>query len=379
MRSQLFPAEFVLPGHPDKLADAVADALVAEAGRRERRALVGLEVAVHRRSVFITGRIACSGATDIDIDGIARQVYASAGFGSPVDPALPAGDRWTPLPETLTVATDLCLGPLLDGEEEGRAFSDDQSIVTGYAVDSPGTNDLPAEHWLAGRLARALERLRSERPDLLLGPDGKVIIVLERQGPASRLRSFSTSLQQAPAGDPVELRRSVRGALEAVLSEAAEAIPGLEPDLPDIEVNGAGNFVFGGPDGDNGLSGKKLVIDAYGPRVPIGGGALSGKDLYKPDRAGAIIARRLARLVVRTGAAPECTATLAVFPGDERFRVVSLRGAGGEPLDPARWEPFIDLSLAGAGDRWTGAADLVDVARYGHFLPGRPWETFQPA
>jgi S-adenosylmethionine synthetase len=98
-------------------------------------------------------------------------------------------------------------------------------------------------------------------------------------------------------------------------------------------VNGAGNFEVGGPEGDNGLSGKKLVVDAYGPRVPIGGGALSGKDFFKADRAGAVLARRLAKAVVMSGAAPECSATLAITPGDRDFRIVSLVGASAS-LDP---------------------------------------------
>ena len=120
--------------------------------------------------------------------------------------------------------------------------------------------------------------------------------------------------------------------------------------LPEsFHVNGAGNFEVGGPEGDNGLSGKKLVVDAYGPRVPIGGGALSGKDFFKPDRAGAILARRLAKAVVMSGAAPECTATLAIAPGDREFRIVSLAGAGAA-LDPRRWAGLIDLSLGKAGE-----------------------------
>src|SRR5947208_16780547 len=108
------------------------------------------------------------------------------------------------------------------------------------------------------------------------------------------------------------------------LQTADDAIPGFDTRVPDeVKVNGAGNFEVGGPEGDNGLSGKKLVVDAYGPRVPIGGGALSGKNFYKADRAGGLLARRLAKLVVLTGAARECVATLAFLPGAEQARVIS--------------------------------------------------------
>jgi S-adenosylmethionine synthetase len=148
-------AEYVLSGHPDKLCDAIADALVEEAARREQRALCGVEVAVHRSAVFITGRIACEGAETIEIEEIVRSVYASAGYD----------DTWRPRPAELKVETDLCLGPLRDGEAQFRGVSDDQSIVTGYAIDLPATNCLPLEHWLAWRLSGALERLRTSRPD----------------------------------------------------------------------------------------------------------------------------------------------------------------------------------------------------------------------
>jgi S-adenosylmethionine synthetase len=367
MGTTLRAAEFVLPGHPDKLCDAIADALVQEASRRERRALVGVEVAVHRASLFLTGRIAGEGAETIDLRALVRDVLASAGYGA----------TWHPVPDEVTVQTDLCLGPLDDGEADFRRVSDDQTIVTGYAIDLPGTNYLPPEHWLAARLGLGLERLRIEAPDLRLGPDGKVAVLLEEaDGRALRLAALCTSLQQ-PIGEPcVELHRAVLDVLREELAVAVRAIPGFTPTLPDeVVVNGAGDFSVGGPEGDNGLSGKKLVVDAYGPRVPIGGGALSGKDFYKADRAGALIARRLAKSVVVTGLAHACTTTLAFFPGATEARVLRLEDEAGRVLDPSRWAGLLDLSLAGVGDRYTGAVDLVSIARRGHFTnPTAPWE-----
>jgi S-adenosylmethionine synthetase len=358
-------AEWVLPGHPDKLCDAIADALVQEAGRRERRALVGVEVAVHRASVFVTGRIACHDAESIDVGDVVRNVFASAGYG---------GD-WPPAPEQLDVHVDLCVGPLDEEEAEFRRVSDDQAIATGYACDLPGTNYLPVEQWLAARLALGLQKVRGV-PDLCLGPDGKVLALVEEEGDSIHLACASVSLQQALGGPPVALHRAVNEAIRDELTAASQAIPGFVPALADdIVVNGAGDFAVGGPQGDNGLSGKKLVVDAYGPRVPIGGGALSGKDLYKADRAGAILARRLAKAIVLIGAACECYATLAFIPGSDRARIVRLDDETGQALDSERWERLLDLTLAGVGDRFTNAADLVRIARYGHFLdPLLPWE-----
>jgi S-adenosylmethionine synthetase len=363
MTSQLYPAESIFPGHPDKICDAIADSLVAEAVRRQSRALCGLEVAVHRGSVFLTGRIACRDAETIPIDSIVRDCFRTAGYDS----------EWGPVPEDIKIVTDLCLGPLSDSESNYRKFSDDQSIVTGYAIESPGTNYLPPEHWLACRLSARLRVLRELHPDLRLGPDGKVVIVWDAA--AKALSQVSVSLQQSIGADEIGLHRAVRQAITAELRECAPSIPGLDPQPPEIiHVNGAGNFEVGGTEGDNGLSGKKLVVDAYGPRVPIGGGALSGKDFYKADRAGAILARRLAKTVVQTGIASECLATLAIFPGDPDFRLLSLKTPGAE-LDPARWAGLFDLSLESAGNRYATTSDLAALARFGHFIhPEHPWE-----
>ncbi len=362
-------AEYLLPGHPDKLCDAIADALVEEAGRRERRALCGVEVAVHRSSVFVTGRVACKDAKDIDVEGAARSVYVSAGYGA----------SWKPEPAKLRVGLDLCLEELKEGEAEFRRLADDQSIVTGYAVDIPGTNYLPPQHWLAWHLSLGLANLRVERPELKLGPDGKLIVEYEEDVDSSRVTAFSASVQQAIRGPEIELNRAVRALLTQELLAAAGRIPGFDSTVPErISVNGAGNFAVGGTEGDNGLSGKKLVADAYGPRVPIGGGALSGKDFYKVDRAGAVIARRLAKAIVQTGVAQNCTAILSIFPGDEAFSIISLINQSGEQLDAARWGTMLDLSLAGAGRRYSGRRNLVELARHGHFTdPKHPWEALK--
>jgi S-adenosylmethionine synthetase len=364
MSPHFHPAEAVFPGHPDKLCDAIADALVQEASRREKRARCAVEVAVHRERVLVTGRIACSGAETIDIPDVVRSVYASAGYG---------GD-WFPAPEQLHVAAEVRLEPLKEGQEASRHVAADQSIATGYAIDLPGCAYLPPEHWLAWRLGQNLQRLREGEPSLRLGPAGKVLVVLEEGDESYRLSAVSVTLQQARDGPEVELHQAVRSAVQEEIQESVWRLPGFSPLMPEeIHVNGAGTF--GEAEGDTGLTGKQRVVDAYGPHVPLGGGALSGKDFYHPDRAGALLARRLAKAVVLTGAASACTATLAFFPGQEGAPVLSLRNEAGLLLDAQRWSALLDLSLAGTGDRWTNQTDLVEVARQGHFTsPQRPWE-----
>ncbi len=368
MTSRLYPAEFVFPGHPDKLCDAIADTLVQEAGKRERRALVGVEVAVHRNRVFVTGRIACKDANTIDVEKAVRGVYRSAGYG----------DGWYPSAEELGIEADLCLGPLLDGEAEFRELSDDQAICIGYANNIAETNHLPVEHWLAGRLAKRLHALRGEIPALALGPDGKVLVLVREEGASRLLEAFSCSLQQRAKADDVALHRAVRLALGEELRQLAAKLPGFSAALPEqLTVNGAGAFELGGPEGDNGLSGKKLVMDAYGPRVPIGGGAWSGKDFFKADRAGGMHARRLAKLVVKLGLAAEAIVTLHFFPGDREARVLSIDTPPGQGVCAPQVSSCVELTLARSGETFR-VDELVEVARWGHFAQAAcPWERLE--
>ena len=390
MSKQLYSAEFIFPGHPDKLSDAIADALVCEAHQREARALVGVEVAVHRDHVYVTGRIGCIDAHTIDLQQLVREVYESAGYN----------DNWYPSPAQVKVVSNLCLGPLEEGESEFRALADDQAVCIGYANDLVPTNHLPVEQWLVSRLAKRLYALRLDAPELGLGPDGKVLIAMsevvgqraselvnrtaleiEPAAEATDQRSWalehlSCSLQQKVASDEIALHRAVRLAVKEELALAAALLPGLSAALPQhLTVNGAGAFEVGGPEGDNGLSGKKLVVDAYGPRVPIGGGAWSGKDFYKADRAGGMHARRLAKMIVQLGLATEAQVVLGWFPGDQQARVLRATGAGGVPLQVEHLVKNFDLSLNKSGDYFS-RKDLTDIARWGHFSDETlPWET----
>lgn len=374
MTYRLYPAEFVFPGHPDKLSDAIADALVEEAWKRDPRSLVGVEVAVHRDHVYITGRVACPDAQSIDVPALVRRVYETAGYD----------EQWYPAHSQVQVVSNLCLGPLEEGEAEFRELSDDQAICTGYANALEATNHLPVEHWIVGRVARRMHRLRAELPDLNLGPDGKVLVLVEeRRDEQERptawwVRGFSCSLQQSAHSDEVALHRAVRMALQEVLEAAAKCLPGFAPDLPEqLTVNGAGDFEVGGPEGDNGLSGKKLVVDAYGPRVPIGGGAWSGKDFFKADRAGGMHARRVAKAVVRLGLAQEATVTLGWFPGDRSARLLSVLNEQNKALPLSQIERLFDLSLKRSGEQF-GQLGLSELARWGHFMDEHaPWERIE--
>ena len=171
--------------------------------------------------------------------------------------------------------------------------------------------------------------------------------------------------------DPaVGLHRAVRVAVEEELRRAAQELSGLSPELPEhLVVNGAGDFEVGGPEGDNGLSGKKLVIDAYGPRVPIGGGAWSGKDFFKADRAGGLHARRVAKAIVQLGLARQVRVVLGWFPGDREARVLRIETDDGRRLDAGRLGRTFDLSLRRSGTGGRGKAKRERVPDPASRLP----------
>ncbi len=354
-------AEFPLPGHPDKLADTIADQLVQEARRRDPRARVGIAVALHRKTVFIDGRIACPGAGRINLRRAVERVLVADG----------ARARSRAARTKLNLITDLRRERLTDVERASRDSADDQSIVTGYACSLPGTGGVPVEHAFARSFAKRLHDGRVTRQHAL-GPDGKVIVYIEEcdAGRRFRVTDVSVSIQHQRSWDPVAARRAIAAALRATIDEFALHVPGFDGSAePTLAVNGVADFVLAGSHGDNGLTGKKLVSDFYGPRVPIGGGALSGKDFFSVDRAGALIARAVAVAAVQRLGSRECTVTMAISPGDREFRIVRVEAENHIAVDTARLRELVDLRLASTED-WPERAcltDFSDLARWGHF------------
>ena len=270
-------AEYVSPGHPDRLADAIAESIVSTAVRQKADALVGVEVAVHTDCVFVDGRIA-AGSQPVDIEKIVRDVYRAAGYSG----------SWNPDPEKIRVTTELCEEVLPAEESDIRPFSDDQNIVIGYACGDDRTNYLPAAYWISVELGRGLfARLRSDANlSMTFGPDFKILSSLSVAPGATSVEwdRLILSVQHLPRLSYERQHRIPLPILKQVLGELEnEGLQGVASSFARnrMVLNGAGEFAIGGPVGDNGLSGKKLVIDHYGPGVPIGGGALCGKDPRK--------------------------------------------------------------------------------------------------
>jgi len=200
-------AEAVCAGHPDRLCDEIAQRIVDAACARDRDALVGIEVAVHRRMVLVDGRIAAgegpaSALHPADVVGIVRRVFRDAGYGHT------ESGCYAPDPDLLDISLDICFGPLEPEERAVRDVSDDQSICVGYACEGQRAGYRPIEQALANEFASALETLRTTRPELKLGPDGKVLIVIRERA----LVGVSISVHHSPRVEWIALTSSVRAA-----------------------------------------------------------------------------------------------------------------------------------------------------------------------
>jgi S-adenosylmethionine synthetase len=278
----------------------------------------------------------------------------------------------------LEVLSNLELGPLTDEESAIRGFSDDQNIVVGHASGSEETGWLPPAVFAARRLREALGSMRETFKEVC-GPDGKVLVRILAESGTYRLDILNVSLQHAPEIGYEALHRILLPALEAEVKALDLALPGIggswNPDR--FRLNGGGDFTCGGPRGDNGLSGKKLVVDHYGPGVPIGGGALCGKDPHKVDRAGALRARELAVRIVRDTDAKEATVRLGFLPGmrEPAFLEAQVDGVWNDSEGIARLVAVPDLSIEGTVlDLGISRSRWSKVVRAGYFGRGLKWE-----
>lgn len=371
--SGLLFAEDVTTGHPDRLADLVAEHLVERITAEDPFASIGIEVAVHRSLVLVTGYLAVGGLLPraLRLDG-GRDEWLQEQVEWAVERA-GYGGRW-PLP--VTVSSDLVVEERTHEITDGQGYSCDQDVVVGYATPDDALGNLPLEV-VAARAARArLCEVQLERSDLV-GPDGKVLVVL-RPGPTgAEVEALNISVVHTAETSYEDLYRVVGPAV----ADALRTVPGLQvPDAVDpswCTINGAGAFLLPGPQGDGGLSGKKLVVDLYGPRVPIGGGALCGKDAYKADRCGPLRSRQLAVRLSRT-TGTEATVWAGWFPGQERAQFIWARLGDGRELDAAAIDRLVglpDLSIKGT------AAELEllrqpwsSVVQRGYVGAGHPWD-----
>lgn len=285
-------SEAVLNGHPDKFCDLLADRVVMAAMEVDPDAFVQIEVSAWSDTIWFNGVAMTRGDFRPDLKAIVRDLGYEIGLlpGTVFD-----ADRYT----------------VRDGISYHRGDSrkwthqvNDQSIVIGYAGYDHLTRYLPPEHFAVWYFRmRLVQALCTDGPLAGAGPDGKVLLVMREYPGEWQLRTLLVTLQQDPSMDFRDHTARCREFLQTVWDEMRRADKRWQGEWNDIEVlvNPNGPLLNGGSDGDNGQTGRKLVMDFYGPRVPIGGGALYGKYPTNIDRAGAKSARELALVLCARG------------------------------------------------------------------------------
>lgn len=297
-------SEAVLPGHPDKFCDLVADAIVQEATRVDREAYGQVEVAVWSDELWISGGVATRTPFEKPLAQIVTEAGQSIGLTS---------SNWIDA-SRYRIHSTLCIetrDPI-----PWSHHVNDQSIVVGWAGYDAKVGYLPPEHFLALYLRDALfssclgGRLAGH------GPDGKILVRICENGSSFEAEHILITLQQRRDAQFLEFAGEVGKEVEEAYQRLQANDPRWVAPFADVTllINPNGPLIQGGSDGDNGQTGRKLVADYYGPRIPIGGGALCGKHWTHIDRIGAKAARKAAIQVVETGA-KECLLRLAYAPG----------------------------------------------------------------
>lgn len=382
LNKQFFTSESVTEGHPDKICDQISDAVLDAILAQDPDARVACETCCTTGMVMIMGEISTS--CYVDIPSIARNVVleigydrAKYGFDGTTCSVLTSIDEQS---RDIALGVDHSLETKEGGEENNGAG--DQGMMFGYACDeTPEYMPMPIS--LAHRLARRLSEVRKNGTLDYLRPDGKTQVTIEYENDCpKRVDTIVISTQHSDTVSLETIREDLKKHVIDVIVDAA-----MMDEETKIYINPTGRFVIGGPQGDSGLTGRKIIVDTYGGMARHGGGAFSGKDPTKVDRSAAYAARYVAKNIVAAGLARKCEIQLAYAIGVAQ-PVSVLADTFGTGILPD--EVIADIVRKEFDLRPTAIIRTLDLrkpiyrnlAAYGHF--GRDdlqvkWESIEPA
>ena len=388
MDKRLFTSESVTEGHPDKVCDAVSDAILDALMAQDPMSRVACETAACTGFVLVTGEI--TSKADIDIPKIVRQTVneigyndAATGFDGNTCAVMVAVDEQS---SDIAMGVDKALEAKenkMSDEELEAIGAGDQGMMFGYATNET-EEYMPYPISLAHKLALQLTKVRKDGTLKYLRPDGKTQVSVEydEAGKPVRLEAVVLSTQHDPDVTQEQIHNDIK---KYVFDEI------LPKDMIDAEtkffINPTGRFVIGGPHGDAGLTGRKIIVDTYGGYARHGGGAFSGKDCTKVDRSAAYAARYVAKNIVAAGLAEKCEIQLSYAIGVAQPTSVMVDTFGTGKLSD---EKLVEIIRENFDLRPAGIIKMLDLRRpiykqtaaYGHF--GRndlnlPWEALDKA
>ncbi len=384
MSRRLFTSESVTEGHPDKIADAISDAILDALLAEDPSSRVAVETLITTGQVHIAGEVTTT--TYADIPSIVRQKILEIGYdsskkgfdGESCGVSVSIGAQSPDIAQGVDTAYEQRVEG--DTDELDRQGAGDQGLMFGFACDeTPELMPLPIA--LAHRLARRLTQVRKDGLVPYLRPDGKTQVTIEYvDGKPTRLDTVVVSSQHAEDIDIVSLLTP--DIAEHVVAPELEGL-GIETEGYRLLVNPTGKFVIGGPMGDAGLTGRKIIVDTYGGYARHGGGAFSGKDPSKVDRSAAYAMRWVAKNVVAAGLATRCEVQVAYAIGKAEpvGLFVDTFGTGtvdDQVLQDAITEVFDLRPAAIIRDLDLLRPIYAQTSAYGHFgreLPDFTWET----